>query len=142
MLPCALKNWLFKWKNNRSDDPDIEKNAFGTVLSCSCVENMYVKCMFKIIESAATWHARYKFFYCRVIQNKRWGMLTEGILQLHDNAKPHTATQTRTLLEPCWAISIFSTTSYIILMANTNNDEEDVKPAMPSRLSEHGNKFL
>ncbi|GBM86127.1 hypothetical protein AVEN_43100-1 [Araneus ventricosus] len=34
---------------------------------------------------------------CRAIQNKRHGMLTEGILLLHDNARPHTAAQTRTL---------------------------------------------
>ncbi|GBO05126.1 hypothetical protein AVEN_130696-1 [Araneus ventricosus] len=33
------------------------------------------------------------------IQNKRRGMLTEGILLLHDNARPHTAAQTRALLD-------------------------------------------
>ncbi|GBM40091.1 hypothetical protein AVEN_246002-1 [Araneus ventricosus] len=35
----------------------------------------------------------------RAIQNKRRGTLTEGILLLHDNAKPHTAAQTRALLD-------------------------------------------
>ncbi|GBO32761.1 hypothetical protein AVEN_133640-1 [Araneus ventricosus] len=35
----------------------------------------------------------------RAIQNKRRGMLTERILLLHDNARPHTAAQTRALLD-------------------------------------------
>ncbi|GBO31089.1 hypothetical protein AVEN_227311-1 [Araneus ventricosus] len=35
----------------------------------------------------------------RAIQNKRRGMLTEGILLLHDNARPHTASQTLALLD-------------------------------------------
>ncbi|GBM89676.1 Histone-lysine N-methyltransferase SETMAR [Araneus ventricosus] len=34
----------------------------------------------------------------RAIQNKRRGMLAEGILLFHDNARPHTAAQTRDLL--------------------------------------------
>ncbi|GBN42142.1 hypothetical protein AVEN_247289-1 [Araneus ventricosus] len=35
----------------------------------------------------------------KAIQNKRRGMLTEEILLLHDNARPHTAAQTRALLD-------------------------------------------
>jgi transposase len=35
----------------------------------------------------------------RVIQNKRYGMLTYGVVLLHDNACPHTAARTRELLE-------------------------------------------
>ncbi|GBL82035.1 Mariner Mos1 transposase [Araneus ventricosus] len=35
----------------------------------------------------------------RATQNKRRGMLTEGILLLHDNARPHTTAQTRALLD-------------------------------------------
>ncbi|GBN60834.1 hypothetical protein AVEN_202160-1 [Araneus ventricosus] len=35
----------------------------------------------------------------RAIQNKRRGMLTEGILLLYDNARPHPAAQTRALLD-------------------------------------------
>ncbi|GBM81439.1 hypothetical protein AVEN_11288-1 [Araneus ventricosus] len=35
----------------------------------------------------------------RAIQNKRHGMLIEGILLLHDNARPHTAAQTQVLLD-------------------------------------------
>jgi histone-lysine N-methyltransferase SETMAR len=35
----------------------------------------------------------------RVIQNKRRGVLSSGVLFLHDNARPHTAARTRQLLE-------------------------------------------
>jgi hypothetical protein len=35
----------------------------------------------------------------RAIQNKRCGMLTYGVVLLHDNALPHTAGRTRALLE-------------------------------------------
>jgi len=35
----------------------------------------------------------------RAIQNKRRGMLSSGIVLLHDNARPHTATQTAQLLQ-------------------------------------------
>ncbi|GBO15896.1 hypothetical protein AVEN_145617-1 [Araneus ventricosus] len=71
---------------------------------------------------------------CRAIQNKRRGMLTEGILLLHDNARPHTAVQTRTILDSFgWevldhpptaptlrrAIIIFSAISNIISAATT-----------------------
>ncbi|GBN25186.1 hypothetical protein AVEN_247191-1 [Araneus ventricosus] len=35
----------------------------------------------------------------RAIENERRGMLTEGILLLHDNARSHTAAQTRALSE-------------------------------------------
>jgi hypothetical protein len=34
----------------------------------------------------------------RAIQNKRHGMLTSGVVFLHDNAHPHTATHTRAQL--------------------------------------------
>jgi histone-lysine N-methyltransferase SETMAR len=33
------------------------------------------------------------------IENKRCGMLTSGVILLHDNARPHTAARTRALLE-------------------------------------------
>lgn len=35
----------------------------------------------------------------RAIQNKRRGMLTKGVVFIHDNARPHTANVTRTLLQ-------------------------------------------
>lgn len=35
----------------------------------------------------------------RAIQNKRRGMLTNGIVLIHDNARPHTANKTRQLLQ-------------------------------------------
>lgn len=35
----------------------------------------------------------------RAIQNKRRGMLTSGVVLIHDNARPHTAARTRGLLE-------------------------------------------
>jgi hypothetical protein len=35
----------------------------------------------------------------RTIQNKRCGMLTYGVVLLHDNVRPHTAAHTRALLE-------------------------------------------
>jgi hypothetical protein len=35
----------------------------------------------------------------RAIQNKRRGMLTDGILLIHDNARPQTAERTRELLD-------------------------------------------
>ena len=35
----------------------------------------------------------------RSIQNKRCGMLTSGVIILHDNARPHTAARTKALLE-------------------------------------------
>ncbi|GBO29216.1 hypothetical protein AVEN_42414-1 [Araneus ventricosus] len=69
----------------------------------------------------------------RAIQNKRRGMLTEGILLLHDNARPHTAAQTLALLDTfgwevldtpttptlCRAIFSFSAISNIISAATT-----------------------
>jgi transposase len=36
---------------------------------------------------------------CRPIQNKMRGMLTSGVVLLHDNAHRHTAARTRALLE-------------------------------------------
>jgi hypothetical protein len=36
---------------------------------------------------------------CRVIQKNRRGMLTSGIVLLHENTLPHTAVRTRVLLE-------------------------------------------
>jgi hypothetical protein len=35
----------------------------------------------------------------RAIQNKRLGMLSAGIVFLHDNARPHTARRTASLLK-------------------------------------------
>ncbi|GFX90946.1 HTH_48 domain-containing protein [Trichonephila clavipes] len=35
----------------------------------------------------------------RVLQNKRCGMLSKGVLLLHDNAGPHTSRMTRDLIE-------------------------------------------
>jgi hypothetical protein len=35
----------------------------------------------------------------RAVQNKRRGMLTSGVVLLHDNACPHTVARTRALLE-------------------------------------------
>jgi histone-lysine N-methyltransferase SETMAR len=35
----------------------------------------------------------------RSIQNKRRGMLTKGVVLLHDNARPHTAARTKALLQ-------------------------------------------
>jgi histone-lysine N-methyltransferase SETMAR len=35
----------------------------------------------------------------RSIQNKRCGMLTKGVILLHDNARPHTAARTKALLQ-------------------------------------------
>jgi hypothetical protein len=40
----------------------------------------------------------------RTIQNKRHGMLIFGVLLLHDNACPHTATPTRALKEHNWEL--------------------------------------
>ena len=34
----------------------------------------------------------------RAIQNKRGGMLTDGVVMLHDNAQPHTARDTQNLI--------------------------------------------
>jgi hypothetical protein len=43
---------------------------------------------------------------CRVIQNKRHGMLTSGVVLLHNSACLHTASRTQTLLEPFkWELS-------------------------------------
>jgi hypothetical protein len=36
---------------------------------------------------------------CGAIQNKMLGMLTSGVVLLHDNARPHTVARTRALLE-------------------------------------------
>jgi hypothetical protein len=38
-------------------------------------------------------------------QNKRRGMLTHGVMLLHDNAHPHTAARTQTLLDVNWVLS-------------------------------------
>lgn len=35
----------------------------------------------------------------RAIQNKRRGMLTKGVMLLHDNARPQTAARTTTIVE-------------------------------------------
>jgi len=35
----------------------------------------------------------------RSIQNKRRGMLTKGVILLHDNARPHTAARTNALIK-------------------------------------------
>ncbi|GFW48797.1 uncharacterized protein TNCV_4243771 [Trichonephila clavipes] len=35
----------------------------------------------------------------RALQNKRRGMLSKGVLLLHDNARPHTSRTTRVLIE-------------------------------------------
>ncbi|KAJ4438533.1 hypothetical protein ANN_14478 [Periplaneta americana] len=41
----------------------------------------------------------------RAIQNKRCGMLTAGVVLLHDNARPHTARRTTAVLtEFCWEL--------------------------------------
>ncbi|GBM40443.1 hypothetical protein AVEN_242065-1 [Araneus ventricosus] len=77
----------------------------------------------------------------RAIQNKRRGMLTEGILLLHDNARSHTAAQTQALLDSFgWkvldpptaltlrrAILIFSTVSNIIWAATTTTMTKTLK---------------
>ncbi|GBN23558.1 hypothetical protein AVEN_233680-1 [Araneus ventricosus] len=83
----------------------------------------------------------------RAIQNKRRGMLTEGILLLHDNARPHTAAQTRALLDSFgWEVSnhlLYSpdlaTSDFHLfrhlkhhLRGNHYNDDEDVKTAVTS----------
>jgi len=41
----------------------------------------------------------------RAIQNKRHGMLSSGIVLLHDNVRPHTAARTAQLLQQfCWEV--------------------------------------
>ncbi|GBO06860.1 hypothetical protein AVEN_53044-1 [Araneus ventricosus] len=46
----------------------------------------------------------------RAIQNKRRGMLTEGILLLHENARPHTAAQIQAFLHSSgWEVLDLST---------------------------------
>ncbi|GBM20788.1 Histone-lysine N-methyltransferase SETMAR [Araneus ventricosus] len=91
----------------------------------------------------------------RAIQNKRLGMLTEGILLLHDNARPHTAAQTRALLDsfgwevldlpysPDLATSDFHLFRHLKhnLGGNHYNDDEDVKIAVTSWLSEQAASF-
>ncbi|GBL89351.1 hypothetical protein AVEN_225873-1 [Araneus ventricosus] len=82
----------------------------------------------------------------RAIQNKRRGMLTEGILLLLDNARPHTAAQTRALFDsfgwkaldhphrPDLALSDFHLFRHLKhhLGGNHYNDDEDVKTAVTS----------
>ncbi|GBM82663.1 hypothetical protein AVEN_200567-1 [Araneus ventricosus] len=76
----------------------------------------------------------------RAIQNKRRGMLTEGILLFHDIARPHTAAQTRDLLNSFgWdvhpraptlrlAIFIFKAISNIISVATTTMTKKWKQP--------------
>ncbi|GBL96459.1 Histone-lysine N-methyltransferase SETMAR [Araneus ventricosus] len=92
----------------------------------------------------------------RAIQNKRRGMLTEGILLLHDNARPHTAAQTRALLDsfgwevldpppysPDLATSDFHLFRHLKhhLGGNHYNDDEDVETAVTSWLLEQATSF-
>ncbi|GBL84136.1 Histone-lysine N-methyltransferase SETMAR [Araneus ventricosus] len=90
------------------------------------------------------------------IQNKRRGMLTDGILLLHDNARPCTAAQTRDLLDsfgweildhpmyiPDLAPSDFHLFRHLKhhLGGNHYNADEDVKTAMTSWLTEQAASF-
>jgi hypothetical protein len=42
-------------------------------------------------------HSTLKKFPC-TIQNKRRGMLSRGVVMIHDNARPHTAAATQNLI--------------------------------------------
>ncbi|GBM91291.1 Histone-lysine N-methyltransferase SETMAR [Araneus ventricosus] len=88
----------------------------------------------------------------RAIQNKRRGMLTEGILLLHDNARPHTAAQTRALLnsfgwevlEPPFSPDLASSDFHLFRHLKHHlggNDDEDVKTAVTSWLLEQAASF-
>ncbi|GBO38618.1 Histone-lysine N-methyltransferase SETMAR [Araneus ventricosus] len=83
-------------------------------------------------------------------------MLTEGILLLHDNARPYTAAQTRasldsfgwevldhTLYSPDFATSDFHLFRHIKhhLGGNHYNDDEDVRTAVTSWLLEQVASF-
>nr|GBM33105.1 Histone-lysine N-methyltransferase SETMAR [Araneus ventricosus] len=82
-------------------------------------------------------------------------MLTEGILLLHDNARPHTAAQTRALLDsfgwevldppysPDLATSDFHLFRHLKhhLVGNHYNDDEDMKTVVTSWLLEQAASF-
>lgn len=92
----------------------------------------------------------------RAIQNKRRGMLTKGIVLLHDNARPHTAGQTRDLLDsfgwevldhPPYSPDLAPSDYHLFLhlkrhlSGNHYNDDDDVKTAVNSWLSEQAASF-
>ncbi|GBN57507.1 hypothetical protein AVEN_20906-1 [Araneus ventricosus] len=84
-------------------------------------------------------------------------MLTEGILLLHDNARPHTAAQTRALLDsfgwevlnhPLYSPDLATSDFHLFLhlkhhlCVNNYNDDEDVKTAVTSWLLEQAASFF
>jgi hypothetical protein len=58
----------------------------------------------------------------RNIQNKIHGMLTGGVVLLHDNARPHTAARTRALLEHLnWELTTLLTALTLLRANNTRS---------------------
>lgn len=93
----------------------------------------------------------------RAIQNKRRGMLTKGVLLLHDNARPHNSQKTRDLIDsfgwevldhapysPDLAPSDFHLFRYLKhhLGGQRFNDDNEVKAAVNSWLSEQAAEFF
>ena len=83
-------------------------------------------------------------------------MLTKGIVLLHDNARPHTAGQTRDLLDsfgwevldhPSYSPDLAPSNYHLFLhlkqhlSGNHYNDDDDVKTAVNSWLSEQVASF-
>ena len=74
----------------------------------------------------------------RSIQNKRCGMLTKGVVLLHDNARPHTAASANALIK-LFNWEIFDHPPGAKRLPSLHEDEGLVGyPALPHQRRAHG----
>ena len=113
MSDLSVREWCRKLKNGRSEVHDEDERGRVSQVTDELVEEVDKAVRTRrrsnreilLVEFLPAGTTINSDVYCdtikklrRSIQNKRRGRLTKGIVLLHDNARPHTAARTSTLL--------------------------------------------
>ncbi|GFV65531.1 histone-lysine N-methyltransferase SETMAR [Trichonephila clavipes] len=98
MSDSMVRKWVRQFNEGRSEVHDEERSGRPSLITEELAHAIHEK----IKENRQTINAA---VYCetlgklrRAIQNKRRGFLSKGVVFLLDNARPHTANVTKTLL--------------------------------------------
>jgi histone-lysine N-methyltransferase SETMAR len=102
-FPCDRKQQSMQWRHSASPKAKKCKQTLSArKIMCSVFWDRHDVLLIDFMTQGTT----INYVYCetvskllQAIQNKRRGLLSSGVLLLHDNAQPHTAARTRQLLE-------------------------------------------
>jgi histone-lysine N-methyltransferase SETMAR len=103
-FPCDHKQQSVQWRHSASPKAKkCEQTLSARKIMCSVFWDRHDVLLIDIMTQGTTVNSD---VYCetvskllQAIQNKRRGLVSSGVLLLHDSAQPHTAARTRQLLE-------------------------------------------